>query len=189
MRASRSSTPRASRGCTSPGMSLRSTWSGCSSSARTRRSSPAVTDAASSKWCDKPPHEIARAAQNERPPSDKMHDFVGTPVRAEESSDPRRTLLLELLQTGLARVHGRHCVATALAGKALPAPVWVAAIGKAATAMALGAHQALGHAIERTLIITREREDLGGFPAGATPEVWVGSHPLTSGRALARLGG
>ena len=64
-----------------------------------------------------------------------MRDFPGAPVKTAEASDPRRTLLLEFLQTGLARVHGRYCVATALAGKAPPAPVWVAAVGKAATAM------------------------------------------------------
>jgi len=114
-----------------------------------------------------------------------MRDLPETPVKEADACDPRRTLLLELLHSGLARVHGRHCVATALAGKALPAPVWVAAIGKAATAMALGAHEALGQAIERTLLITREREDLTGFPAGTTPEVWLGSHPLPDERSLA----
>ena len=98
---------------------------------------------------------------------------------------PRRRLLLELFQTGLARVHGRRCVAAALPATAPAAPVWVAAVGKAATAMALGAHDALGRAIERTLLITREREDLSGFPAGAVPEVWLGSHPVPDERSLA----
>jgi len=102
-----------------------------------------------------------------------------------DDSDLRRTLLLELFQTGLARVHGRRCVAAALTGTPSAAPVWVAAIGKAATAMALGAHDALGRAIERTLIITREPEDLSGFAAGATPEVWLGSHPVPDERSLA----
>ena len=114
-----------------------------------------------------------------------MRNLPGAPVKTADACDPRRTWLLELLQTGLARVHGRHCVATALAGRALPAPVWVAAVGKAATAMAFGAHEAFGHAIERTLIITCEREDLAGFPAGGTPEVWLGSHPLPDERSLA----
>ena len=102
-----------------------------------------------------------------------------------DDSDLRRTLLLELFQTGLARVHGRRCVAAALTGTPSAAPVWVAAIGKAATAMALGAHDALGRAIERTLIVTREPEDLSGFAAGATPEVWLGSHPVPDERSLA----
>ena len=76
-----------------------------------------------------------------------------------DACDPRRALLLDLLQAGLARVDGRRCVRAALcAPPATPGPVWVAAIGKAATAMALGAHDALGAAIERTLIITRDPE-------------------------------
>jgi glycerate 2-kinase len=106
-------------------------------------------------------------------------------VKTVDDFDPRRTLLLELLQTGLARVHGRHCVAAALGGAPPAVPVWVAAIGKAATSMALGAHDALGGAIERTLIVTREHEDLSGFPGGRTPEVWLGSHPVPDERSLA----
>jgi hydroxypyruvate reductase len=61
----------------------------------------------------------------------------------------------------------------------------VAAIGKAATAMALGAYDALGAAIERTLIITRDPEDLSAFAPGAAPEVWLGSHPVPDERSLA----
>jgi glycerate 2-kinase len=94
-------------------------------------------------------------------------------------------LLLDLFQAGLARVHGRHCVSAALGAVEPASPVWVAAIGKAATAMALGASDALGAAIERTLIITRDPEDLSGFGAGAAPEVWLGSHPVPDERSLA----
>jgi hydroxypyruvate reductase len=67
-------------------------------------------------------------------------------------------VLLDLLQAGLTRVAGRGCVRAELARAATPAatPLWVAAVGKAAAAMAQGAHDALGGAIERTLIITRE---------------------------------
>jgi glycerate 2-kinase len=93
-------------------------------------------------------------------------------------------LLLALFQAGLARVDGRRCVSAAL-GAGARGPVWLAAVGKAATAMALGAHDALGGAIERTLIITRDREDLGGFPARAAPEVWLGAHPVPDERSLA----
>jgi glycerate 2-kinase len=106
-------------------------------------------------------------------------------VRTADACDPRRTLLLDLFQTGLARVHGRHCVSAALAAAEPGSPVWVAAIGKAATAMALGAYDALGAAIERTLIITRDPEDLGGFAGAAVPEVWLGSHPVPDERSLA----
>ena len=106
-------------------------------------------------------------------------------MRTEDAFDPRRTLLLELFRAGLARVHGRHCVAAALAGAAPPAPVWVAAVGKAAAAMALGAYDALGTAIERALLIMRESEDLSAFPAAVAPEVWLGSHPVPDARSLA----
>ena len=114
-----------------------------------------------------------------------MRDFPGTPVKTEEDSGSRRRLLLDLFQTGLARVHGRHCVRAALGAAEGDSPVWVAAIGKAATAMALGAYDALGTAIERTLIITRDPEDLSGFAPGPAPEVWLGSHPLPDERSLA----
>jgi glycerate 2-kinase len=101
-----------------------------------------------------------------------------------EGNDPRRELLLALFQTGLVSVDGRRCVRLALADGA-SGPVWLAAVGKAATAMALGAHDALAGAIERTLIITRDREDLSGFPARAAPEVWLGAHPVPDERSLA----
>ena len=106
-------------------------------------------------------------------------------MRTEDAHDPRRTLLLDLFQAGLARVHGRHCVRAALGAAEPASPVWVAAIGKAATAMALGACDALGAAIERALIITRDPEDLSAFAPRAAPEVWLGSHPVPDERSLA----
>ena len=122
---------------------------------------------------------------NERASTNKRRDFLGTPVKTADTFDLRRTLLLDLFQTGLARVHGRHCVSAALSAVEPASPVWVAAIGKAATAMALGAYDALGSAIERTLIITRDPEDLSSFAGGPAPEVWLGSHPVPDQRSLA----
>src|SRR5256885_7036272 len=104
----------------------------------TRRSTRAASSAPSSKWC--------------------------AGAELTESSDPRRALLLSLLRTGLERVDGRRCVRAALtepatiAAAAAPGHVWLAAIGKAAESMAHGAHEALGAAIERTLLITRSEE-------------------------------
>src|SRR5215510_13210767 len=75
------------------------------------------------------------------------------------SSDPRRELLLTLLQAALDCVDGRRCVREALegdgAGEALKSPgsICLAAVGKAAPAMALGAYDALGGRIARALII------------------------------------
>ena len=106
-------------------------------------------------------------------------------MKTADTFEPRRTLLLDLFQVGLARVNGRRCVGAALGAAEPASPVWVAAIGKAATAMALGAYDALGGAIERTLIISRDPEDLSGFAAGPAPEVWLGSHPVPDERSLA----
>jgi glycerate 2-kinase len=102
-----------------------------------------------------------------------------------EALDPRRELLLALLRSGLERVDGRRCVARALQGGLGPAPVWVAAVGKAAPAMTLGAYEALGPAIRHSLVITRDAEALQELTAHTQAEVWLGSHPLPDERSLA----
>jgi glycerate 2-kinase len=124
---------------------------------------------------------MAVAAPREHLPSDKMSD---SPVTAD-ALDPRRQLLLTLLQAGLRRVDGRRCVREALAAAPVAAPVWVAAVGKAAVSMALGAHEALGTAIESTLVITRDSEGLGELGARSAAEVHFGSHPVPDARSLA----
>jgi glycerate 2-kinase len=63
--------------------------------------------------------------------------------------------------------------------------VWVAAVGKAATAMTLGAHDALGAALRHTLIITRDEERLEELRALTAPEVWLSAHPVPDERSLA----
>lgn len=110
-------------------------------------------------------------------------------ARPAEPSDPRRELLLGLLQAGLTRVDGRRCVRAALqstASTAAPAAhVWVAAIGKAAVSMVLGAHDALGSAIERTLVITRDAEGAEALRGAAGVEFLLSAHPLPDERSLA----
>jgi len=76
-------------------------------------------------------------------------------------------------------------VRTALAAQPTSEPVWVAAVGKAATAMALGAHDALGGALRHTLIITRDEERLAELRALGDPEVWLSAHPVPDERSLA----
>ena len=103
-----------------------------------------------------------------------------------DAPDPRRELLLGLLQAGLQRVDGRRCVREALTGLApAPARVWLAAVGKAAESMALGAHEALGAAIERTLLITRDAPTAAQFVAGSAVETLLGAHPVPDERSLA----
>jgi glycerate 2-kinase len=102
--------------------------------------------------------------------------------------DPRRQLLLELLQAGLAAVDGRRRTAASLKSlipedSAQPR-YHVAAVGKAAGAMALGAHDALGAAIQRMLIIAKD----GHLEAAAAQlpgaELIESSHPLPDERSL-----
>ena len=98
----------------------------------------------------------------------------------------RRELLLELYRAGLARVDGRRCVREALSrppgrpeGK-----VWVAAIGKAASAMALGAHEVLGDALGDVLLVTKPghvAQELRGMPG---VEIHESGHPVPDERSL-----
>jgi glycerate 2-kinase len=95
----------------------------------------------------------------------------------------RRRLLLELFQAGLDRVSGRRSVARALTASA--GPVWIAAIGKAASAMALGAHDVLGVAVERTLIITKDGHVAPQLHALRSVEIHESAHPVPDKRSLA----
>ena len=105
---------------------------------------------------------------------------VGVP----DDSQSRRRLLLDLFQAGLARVDGRLCVARALQTVQRPAPVWVAAVGKAASAMALGAWDALQSSIQCVLLITKDdhvSEQARGLPG---VEIYESAHPVPDARSL-----
>jgi glycerate 2-kinase len=124
------------------------------------------------------------------PPSSRAAHAAGSKwcagAELSSSGDPRRALLLTLLQAALEAVDGRRCVREALRGEATSAaPVWVAAVGKAAPAMALGAHDALGGRIARLLIITRTGHapvELERLPGA---EVIASAHPVPDQRSLA----
>jgi glycerate 2-kinase len=128
---------------------------------------------------------------DERSQFNKTRDFPGAPVR-NKNSDPRRELLLELLQQGLAAVDGRRCVRDALTAGAAGAaragsagPVWLAAVGKAASAMTLGAHDALGKRIERALVISRSGHVAADLEALGGIEIVTSAHPVPDARSLA----
>ena len=109
-------------------------------------------------------------------------------AKLPDGGDPRRALLLALLETGLRRVEGRRCVREALARPQHPAaPVWLAGVGKAAESMALGAYDALGGAIERALLITRDAP-LSPEITRLGAEVLIGAHPVPDERSLAAGG-
>jgi hydroxypyruvate reductase len=102
------------------------------------------------------------------------------------STDPRRKLLLELFQAALTRVDGRRCTAEALRGAATAqAPrVWTAAVGKAASAMALGAGDALGAAQERVLLITKDGHVSPEARLLPGVEILESAHPLPDARSV-----
>ena len=109
---------------------------------------------------------------------------------ASGRSDPRRRLLLDLFRVALESVDGRLVVRDAL--KPPPdaqwhpkRPVWAAAVGKAASAMLLGAHEALGTSIERSLLITKD--DHVSSQAYGLPNIEIveSAHPMPDHRSLA----
>ncbi len=102
-------------------------------------------------------------------------------------SDPRRRLLLDLFQAALNRVDGRRCTRAALAaGATRPVSVvWMAAIGKAASAMALGARDALGDALERVLLITKDGHVAAETLLLPDVEIHESAHPIPDERSLA----
>src|SRR5262245_59545716 len=116
------------------------------------------------------------------------HDSPIVPP-ATGRSDPRRRLLLELFGAALASVDGRNCTRAALTSSAGArtgaSRFWVAAVGKAASAMALGAHDALGGAIERTLVITKDGHVAPWLLALSNIEFLESAHPVPDDRSLA----
>jgi glycerate 2-kinase len=107
-----------------------------------------------------------------------------------ESFEPRRRVLLELLRAALAAVDGRRCTLAALRSERLRerlergGPLWAAAVGKAASRMALGAHDALGGALERVLLITKDGHldpELSEVPGLEARE---SGHPVPDQRSL-----
>lgn len=69
-------------------------------------------------------------------------------------ADPRQQLL-EIFLAAVAAVGGRACTASHLRAYPPTGPVYLIALGKAACAMARGAHEALGERITDALIVTK----------------------------------
>ncbi len=94
-------------------------------------------------------------------------------------NDPRRQLL-DVLGWVLAAVHGRERVRRRLAASGLAGPVALISIGKAACAMAQGAHEALGERIVAAFVVTKHGH--------AEPLPWPvreAGHPLPDDASLA----
>lgn len=95
-----------------------------------------------------------------------------------------RAALLQLYRHAVAAVSGRGRVYAELVARAPGAPVRVAAIGKAAGAMMLGACDALGDAVAAALIITKYGHAVSGLPAGLPVTVIEAGHPLPDENSL-----
>jgi hydroxypyruvate reductase len=96
--------------------------------------------------------------------------------------NPRR-ILLELFDAALRAVDGRDAVARGLRGHG--GPVTVIAVGKAASAMALGAHDALGGAIDATLVITKDGHVDPALRRLPRVTILESAHPVPDERSLA----
>lgn len=100
----------------------------------------------------------------------------------------RHRLLLELFHAGLERVEGRRCVREALLTRPplqRDAPVWAAAVGKAASSMALGAADALGRSLERLLVISKSGHLAPELLSLPNVEAHESAHPMPDHRSLA----
>ena len=84
---------------------------------------------------------------------------------------------------------GRFCTREALsvpAGTELKGRrVWAAGVGKAASSMMLGAHDALGAALERTLLITKDDHVAPQAHGLPNVEIFESAHPVPDERSLA----
>lgn len=89
-------------------------------------------------------------------------------------------VLLEVYQAALEAVHGRRCVRESLKTYPLNGPVYLIALGKAACAMAQGAHDVFGARIAAALIVTKQ-----GFAESLPWPVLEAGHPLPDERSLA----
>ena len=95
-----------------------------------------------------------------------------------------RRILLELFDAALRAVDGRVTVRIALTAR-IPNPVEVFAIGKAASAMTLGALDALESAIENLLVITKDGHVDPELAKNSRARVIESAHPVPDARSLA----
>ena len=94
-------------------------------------------------------------------------------------TDPRQALL-SIFKSALAAVDGRERVRSYLLQHPVSAPVFLVSIGKAACAMAQGAHEMLGANIDDALVVTKQ-----GHAESLPWPVLEAGHPLPDERSLA----
>jgi len=96
-----------------------------------------------------------------------------------------RHALLELLAVALDAVDGAHAVRRALMARPIAGPVWIAAIGKAAESMTLGALDVLGDTCQGGMLVTKPGHADPGRLRRLGIEVHFGGHPLPDAGSLA----
>ena len=94
-----------------------------------------------------------------------------------------RRILLELFDAALRAAHGRDNVEIVLREHTGDCAVF--AIGKAAAAMALGAHDALGARIRQMLVITKDGHSSPELARLAGVTILESAHPVPDERSLA----
>src|SRR5688500_7137853 len=96
-----------------------------------------------------------------------------------------RRLLLELFDVALRAVDGRSCVSRFLRAARVEGNIEVFAIGKAASAMALGARDALADRTLRTLAITKDGHVDPDLVRAPCVTIIESAHPVPDERSLA----
>ena len=89
-----------------------------------------------------------------------------------------------MFDAALHAVNGRACVERVL-GNAGPGPVAVFAVGKAASAMARGAHAALGERVDQMLVITKDGHVDPELARRSRVTIFESGHPVPDERSLA----
>ena len=100
------------------------------------------------------------------------------------SINKAREDLLTIFQAGLAAVNGRHCVAGFLQTWPPARAVSVVALGKAASAMAAGAVDALGERLQRALLVTKPGHVETSLQQDARFTCMEAGHPVPDERSL-----
>jgi len=97
--------------------------------------------------------------------------------------NPRRVIQL-VFDRALRAVHGRAAVAAALRRSPIAGRVVLIAVGKAAEAMAEGAHDVLGHRISGGLVVSKAGHLLPDKLSGMGLVALVGGHPVPTEGSL-----
>jgi glycerate 2-kinase len=96
-----------------------------------------------------------------------------------------RRVLLELFDAALRAVDGRACTSRFLRDAKLPAPIAVFAVGKAASAMAMGARDVFGDALHSVLVITKHGHTDPELDRGPRVLQIEAAHPVPDETSLA----